>query len=123
VTKASSRLHPPYYLDWLRSEATLIDTDGCSNVTGFNVVCCLEHDCAFHYGRDPRDAYRKHLDGSFHPWVDAAPITFNETNRRFKRCHQAYSKFGQYSPFAFWRFLGVQWFSKGVWDRHRKDRP
>lgn len=109
----------PTYLAWIRSEATLIDTDGCSSVSGLRMDCCLEHDVSFFFGKDPRDAYRHERTGSYMPWEDAAPITFDEANRRFRKCHQVRSKFGQWSPMAWWRWAGVALFSREAWERHR----
>jgi hypothetical protein len=113
----------PTYLNFCRSEAALIDTDGCSKVTGLKLDCCLEHDLSFYYGRDPRDAYLKFRTGSVDYWADAKPIAFDEANRRFRKCHQARSVFGRYSPMALWRWLGVHYLSRRAWAKHRLARP
>src|SRR5687767_7023163 len=110
----------PNYLTWLRAEASLIDTDGCSAVSGVRVECCYEHDLHYFYGRDARDAYRYHRSspnpvGDIGVWRQAKPISFEETNVRFRKCLQARSTAGRYSPLSWWRWLGVTLFSKHVW--------
>jgi hypothetical protein len=115
----------PNYIHWLRAEATLIDTDGCSAVSGLKVECCYEHDLSYFYAKDPREAYRRRngaLPGSSLVWSNTPPITFEETNRRFRKCLQARSKLGRYSPMALWRWAGVAWFpaSRASWDAHRQ---
>jgi hypothetical protein len=108
------------YWEWARAEASLIDTDGCSKVSGIHVECCYEHDLSFFAAKDPRDAYLRWRLGDPEPWKCAKPITFGEANRRFRKCHQARSKFGMYSPMAWFRWLGVKFLSKQAWDKHRK---
>lgn len=105
----------PTYWNFCRSEAALLDTDGCSQVSGFHVECCFEHDIAYRYGKDPRDAYLHFKSGSLDYWKDAKPITRGETDRRFRKCHQARSKFGKYSPMALYRWVGVRLFGGKAW--------
>jgi hypothetical protein len=111
---------PPHdYWSWVRSEAALVDTDGCSAVLGFKVECCEEHDLAYFYARDPRIAYRRWLLGHLDYWAVAGPITRGEADRRFRRCHQIRSTLGRWSPMAIYRWLGVKWGAQDAWDRHR----
>ena len=107
------------YWEWVRSEAALIGTDGCSAVMGFHVECCFEHDLGFRRGKDPRAAYVLWRDGEPDYWLKAAAITFEEANARFRRCHQNRSKFGRWSPMALWRWLGVKFGSRRTWDVYR----
>lgn len=110
----------PTYLNFVRSEAALVDTDGCSGVSGVYVECCFEHDLGYFHAKDPRDAYLKFKSGSVDYWADAKPITRAEVDRRFRKCHQARSVFGKWSPMALWRWLGVRLGAQGAWDRHRR---
>lgn len=108
------------YWEWVRSEAALIGTDGCSAVMGFHVECCFEHDLGYYYARDPRDAYRLYRDWSAVAWQVADPITKAEVDKRFRQCHQNLSKFGRWSPMAIYRWLGVKWGGKAAWEKHRE---
>lgn len=112
----------PNYLTWLRAEASEIDTDGCSGVSGIRVECCYQHDLEFKYGKDAHDAYRQHKKQSAQPWVDARPIEFGAANAKFRRCLQARSYFGMWSPLALWRWLGVKFLpkSRNAWKAHRE---
>lgn len=105
----------PCYFNWLREQATLANTDGCSRVTGFKVECCYEHDLAYFYHRDPRDAYLRWKTGSLHPWREARPIDRGATDARFRRCLQARSRLGFWSPMALWRWVGVKVGGSGAW--------
>lgn len=117
---ASAYQEPVTYWNFIRSEATLIDTDGCSRVSGFQVDCCFEHDLGYYYAADPRDAYRLYRLGDHDYWQHASPITREDVDSRFRKCHQTRSKFGQWSPMAFWRWLGVRRFGQSRWDAHRE---
>lgn len=108
------------YWEWVKSEATLIDTDGCSKVLNFHLECCLEHDLGYYYGKDPRDAYRLWVKGDPDYWKNAADITREEADRRFRKCHQVRSKLGWWSWVAFWRWRGVRRGGQGAWDKHRE---
>ena len=110
----------PVYWNFIRSEAALIQTDGCSHVSGFQVDFCYEHDLSFFHGKDPIDAYYRFRGGALDPWKEAKPITFDEANKRFRNRHQANSKFGRLSPMAWWRWLGVQYGGRSAWEKHRE---
>jgi hypothetical protein len=112
-------LMSPCYWDWVRSEAALIDTDGCSLVTGLKIECCFEHDLGFWYARDPRAAYRAARHQLIDPWLTAPSIDRAEVDRRFRSCLQNRSRLGRWSPMAWYRWLGVKFGSQGAWDRHR----
>lgn len=108
------------YWEWVRSDAALIDTDGCSHVSGFSVEYCYEHDLAYFHAADPVDAYRLWRHGVADYWGLAKPITRREVDARFRRRHQANSKFGRWSPMALWRWFGVMRYGQAAWDRHRQ---
>lgn len=109
------------YWTWVESEAALIDSDGCTGVSGFFRQCCWEHDLAFWYAKDPRSAYRLYLEGIANYWDGADPIDFHPANDRFKKCHVQRTRWGNLSRlWAWWRWRGVERLSRGSWDAHRK---
>ena len=112
----------PNYLTWLRAEASEIDADGCTGVTGARRECCRQHDVEFFYGKDAHHAYRLMKRGVSDYWQQANPIDFDTANAKFRRCLQARSCFGQYSPLAIWRWLGVKFLpkSRNAWKAHRE---
>lgn len=103
----------PLYWDWIESEAALINTDGCSKVSGVYRRCCLQHDLAYYYARDPVSAYRV-------SWDNAIPTTKGEADVAFRRCMQSQSRFGFFSPIALYRWLGVKLAGKKAWNSHRQ---
>lgn len=107
------------YWQWVRAEAALIDSDGCSAVTGMKIECCFEHDLGYYYAKDAHDAYRSWRMGRVDVWTDALPIDRMKTDARFRRCLQYHSKWGMWSPMALWRWLGVRWKAQKAWDSHR----
>jgi hypothetical protein len=110
---------PTTYWDWIRSQADLIDTDGCSAVSGLKVECCLAHDVEYFYAKDSRHAYQLWCEGDYHCWAHAKPIEREEADRRFKVCHQTRSALGRWSVMAQWRWLGVRFGGQDAWDKHR----
>lgn len=109
----------PTYWNFIRSEAEAHQSDGCTAVMGFHVECCFEHDLGYRFAKDPRDAYFRFRGGSLDPWKNAKPITREEVDRRFRRCHQNRSRFGQYSPMAWWRWAGVRLRGGPRWNFYR----
>lgn len=107
------------YWEWIRSEASLVDTDGCTGVSGLRIECCFEHDLAFRTGKEPRDAFRLARLGSLDPWGEAKRTTFEQANERFLHCLQTRSKWGFYSPMAWWRWVGVMVTTRDTWDCYR----
>jgi hypothetical protein len=111
----------PTYWNFIKSEAALMDTDGCSAVTGARVECCFEHDLGYRRARDPRDAYRHFRNGRLaDPWDAALPIERSEVDRRFRQCLMNRSTLGRWSPMAWWLWAGVRVGAKGAWERHRQ---
>ena len=108
-----------HYWDWVKGEAALIDTDGCSGVTGLRIECCFEHDLGYYYARDPRVAYRYWRFGQQDYWEKAPEITRMTADARFRRCLQNRSRSGRWSPMSLWRWIGVRVGAQGAWDRHR----
>lgn len=112
------------YWSWIESEAALIESDGCTKASGFQLCCCWEHDLAFYYATDPRDAFRRwreHDDGD-RAWKDAAPVTFEAANEDFRRCHAQRSRLGWWwwiNPMNVWRWRAVVRAARGAWDSHR----
>jgi hypothetical protein len=115
------------YWDWIKAEAKKANSDGCSFVPDWRLPCCHEHDIAYAYAKDPRDAYRhwRNLtiaDEQANGWWDLAePITRGEADKRFRQCNQKKSKLGKWSPFAAWRWVGVRLLGRKIWaGRHNK---
>jgi hypothetical protein len=107
----------PEYREWVREEARKIGSDGCSKVAEIHRDCCLEHDLAYFYGRDPRAAFVTRS------WSLAAKISRSETDARFRECNQDADPLGKASPLAFWRWAGVRVGGWLAWRNHRKARP
>jgi hypothetical protein len=110
----------PTFWNWLRSEAELISTDGCSRVSGAKIDCCYLHDLMFYHGSDPHEAYRLYRIGRLEPWTDAHRITRAEADRHLRRCLCNRSVLGHWSPMAWWRWLAVRLFAGGAWAAHRQ---
>lgn len=108
------------YYDWLREEARLINSDGCSGVTNAFEICCLQHDLEFFYARSATEAFRWWQRGRRDYWIIATPITFEAANKHFRACHFRESRFGYLNPFGWWRYAIVRR-QKGreAWEKHR----
>ena len=113
---------PALYWAWVESEAALIESDGCTKVTGYRRECCWEHDLAFFYAKDPRSAYRLYFAGDPNPWTHARPITFEKANADFRTCHAQRSALGAFwwvNPLNVLRWRGVVRLSRRAWEAHR----
>lgn len=104
------------YTEWVTAEAKAINSDGCSKVTDIHKICCYEHDLAYHYGRDPREAFQL-------GWEKARKIDRGYADGVFRECNQTQSKLKDGSPMALWRWLGVRLGGWNAWRKHRKLRP
>ena len=109
----------PLYWDWIESEAAVIGTDGCSKVTGAYRRCCLQHDLSYFYAAAPASAYRLFIAGTSNFWGHATRIDRATADAAFRRCIQAHSKAGFWSPVALMRWLGVKIGGQGAWEAHR----
>lgn len=96
------------YNSWVREEADLIRSDGCTLVSEMFHQACLEHDCGYFFGKDPRDAYHLYLKDDQDYWTNAKPISRGEVDKRFRNSIQAKSKFGRFSPVGWTRWIGVR---------------
>lgn len=96
------------YWTWVETEAMAIGSDGCTVVSELFHPCCSEHDLAYGWNKDPRDAYKLDRAGNRDPWGSALPITRAEADRRFRECIQSRSRFGRWSPIAWIRWVGVR---------------
>lgn len=79
--------------------ATYITSDGCTGVTDFYRETCIEHDFYF--------ATRRDFEGN--------PISFAETNARFRKAIQRKSKLRWFSPMSYWRWLAVSILGRPMW--------
>jgi hypothetical protein len=63
------------YWVWVRRQAALVESDGCTRVPDWCVDYCYEHDLAYRTHKDPRDAWRV-------GWANAKPIKKRVADRR-----------------------------------------
>ena len=88
-------MHSDYW-DRVRNRAAELGTDGCSFALGAFTDCCAEHDIAYRQGTT----------------VDGEPQTKAQADQRFLACMQSHSRFGWWSPMAWWRYRLVKRFGK-----------
>lgn len=112
------------YWDWVRQEARFINSDGCTDVPDFHRDCCLQHDLAYHYGRNPRSAYQRYIrDVKPKPklkrdiyWSGATAFTRAQADKQLRQCIQDDSPFGKWDLMSWWRWLGVRLFGRKHWN-------
>lgn len=80
------------YKAWLRAEAQLIKSDGCTHALEIKQDCCYEHDLGYFYGRDPRDAFDLAQKGHTRPWENAAPIGKIKLDIRLGSCSKLWHR-------------------------------
>lgn len=108
----------PSFREWIRQEADLIDSDGCSFATGARKICCLIHDLEYFYAKDAGDAYVLCCEGIKNYWAQARPTNRQKVDSDFVRCNQREAWLGWFSPIAAIRRL-VKVFGQRAWDKHR----
>lgn len=81
----------PGYWERIRNRAAELGTDGCTGGSAAFRDCCFEHDVHWRTGQT----------------IDGMPITAKEANTRFRSCMQSRSRFGWWSPVAWWRWAVV----------------
>lgn len=74
----------------------IIKSDGCTGVADFFRDCCVVHDLGYRYGID---AYGN-------------AVTRSQIDRNFRECMMKRSRFGRFSPMAWWRWAGVRIFGR-----------
>lgn len=116
---AESLDHLSYYA-WVRAEAAAIGSDGCTVVSEIYGWCCLQHDIAYYYAKDPVDAYQCYISGQAEYWKNAAPITRDQADAQFRDCMKAKSVLNGASPIAHIRWVGIVLLGKWAWNKHRK---
>ena len=109
--------HLPFR-EWVRQEADLIGSDGCSFATGARRICCDLHDLHYFFGRSAGSAYRLYLQGVRDYWAEADVITRAFADDEFIDCNRRESWLGFFSPIAFIRQL-IKPFGQKAWDQHR----
>lgn len=75
------------YVEWIKSEAQKINSDGCTAVSEWNKWCCFEHDLGCHYKKDPRKAFELYLYGLSDVWAMAPEMSRREADKRFAKCN------------------------------------
>lgn len=81
----------PGYWDRVREKADELGSDGCTGGSAVFRDCCMLHDIHWRTGRT----------------IDGEPISPREANKRFRSCMQSRSRFGWWSPVAWWRWAVV----------------
>jgi hypothetical protein len=102
----------PEYWAWIKEEAQKAGSDGCTHALEIRVKCCWEHDLAYFYGRDPRDAYRISIEyPGVDPWESAAKISKVSADLDLGRCSKLW-----------WRVPAVLLGGLAIWRKKRKVR-
>lgn len=100
------------YWQFIAQEAEAIGADGCTGVSEWHRECCLEHDLACHYGKDPRSAYDKYKYGSWVVegdwWYLAEDMSRRQADYAFATCNYEWSATHKGRIRSFFRFLGVR---------------
>lgn len=107
------------YTEWIREQAALIHADGCTGVTNWNGVCCLQHDLEYFHGKSAVAAYQLASVGDPDPWGKAKPVTFEQANAHFKACNFRESALGYFNLFAWVRYA-ARLKMRAAWDSHRQ---
>lgn len=89
------------YWQRVRERAAELGSDGCTGVPDFYIRCCWEHDIAASTGRD----------------LAGTPVTWAQAAETFRRCIQAHSPLGVFSPLSWWRWGAVR--LHGWWNDRR----
>ena len=87
---------PSGYWERIYDKAAELGSDGCSFASGGFRDCCVEHDVHYRLGTT----------------IDGYPITRREADARFRSCMQCRSRFGWWSPVAWWRWAAVRTFGR-----------
>jgi hypothetical protein len=98
------------YEQWVAREAEDIKSDGCTGVSEWHHECCLEHDLACRWGKNPTDAFRL-WEVEEYPlyWLKAEPMTRREADFMFLRCNERLSGKNPITHVrSFFRFVGVR---------------
>lgn len=85
---------PPRCSDYwraIRAKASMLGSDGCTDVLDLYVDACYEHDIHWRTGQT----------------LYGVPITTAQANRRFRKVIQSRDPLGRFSPLSWWRFFGV----------------
>lgn len=110
------------FWDWIDQEAAKINSDGCSCVPDFYLKCCKVHDLAYYYARSPYSAYNYYLTTAApddeKAWRYADHITQADADGMLKKCIQECSRFGRFSPMAWWRYWALRKFGQKAWNSH-----
>ena len=116
----SENLNYISYWAWVRAEAAIIGSDGCTLVSELYRKCCLQHDIAYYYAKDPTDAYQNYINGQKDYWENATNFSKEQADAQFRECMRQISVLNGASPIAFIRWLGVKVLGKWAWEKHRK---
>ncbi len=96
------------YWRFIEKEAQKVGSDGCTGVSEWNRECCLEHDLACHYEKNPHSAYEFYVAGVRNFWVQAEEMTRRQADYQFGACNIAWSPTKVGKVRSFFRFIGVR---------------
>ena len=100
------------YWTWIKQEALKAKSDGCTHALEIRVNCCYEHDLAYYYGRDPKDAYQiSCTHPEVDPWESAVVISKVSADWRLGSCSHLW-----------WRVPATLLGGLGIWRAKRKLR-
>lgn len=96
------------YWQFIEREAARAKADGCTGVSEWHRECCLEHDLACRYGRNPRSAYALYCGHHEHFWLLAEPITRYQADVAFGECNWEWSPTRAGKIRSVVRYIGVR---------------
>lgn len=96
------------YESFVETEARKINSDGCTAVADWQIWCCWEHDLGCHYGKDPRDAFKRFVAGDPAYWINAAPLSRRDVDKLFTACNLRKSRGFFGTARSLIRYIGVR---------------
>ena len=104
--------------DWIQKEAASICSDKCTKSLDVYVDCCMLHDLAFYYAKDPFKAFELWQQGVPNYWHLAPSINQAQGDLVLRNCIQSKSWFGKWSPMSWWRYYILRKLGKVAWNSH-----
>ena len=89
------------YWDWIKAEALRTHSDGCTGVSEWHHECCLEHDLACLFGKNPLSAFEV-------GWDLAAEMSRSQADKMFAGCNFDHSSGGGGYLRSLIRYWGVR---------------
>lgn len=97
------------FREWVLAEAARIKSDGCTLVSEWHQDCCLVHDLACYYGKDPQNAFAIFKASGQTRWDSAKKFPRRKADYGFLECNEKKSGKNPVSwGRSFVRFFGVR---------------